>query len=63
MTKKKPFDAAAYAAQAAAAQNLAIAPEHWPGVVENVVLLHRMAQLVMDFPLSDHDEAGPVFTS
>lgn len=55
------FDAELYARQAAAALDLAIAPEHLPGVVENLRIVHRMAQLVMGFPLPDDEEPAPVF--
>lgn len=62
MTDTKPFDAAAYTDAAAATHGLSIAPEHRPGVIENVALLHRMAHAVIEFPLPDDVEAAPVFT-
>ena len=57
----KPFDAETYVDAAAAALNLAIAPEHRPGVVVNFERLAAMAQLVMEFHGVDGIEPAPVF--
>ncbi len=55
------FNAEAYVEQASQAIGLAIAPEHKPGVVENMEALYNVAQLVMSFPLPKTVEAAPVF--
>ncbi len=57
----KPFDAGAYVDAAAALTGMPIAPEHRPGVVVNMERIAAMAKLVMDFPLPDEVEPGPVF--
>ena len=50
-----------YALQTAALLGLPIAPEHLPGVVDNLRRLFEQAALVFEFPLDDDIEAGPVF--
>ncbi|MGB3495248.1 MAG: DUF4089 domain-containing protein [Elainellaceae cyanobacterium] len=55
------FNAEAYVEQASLAIGLAIAPDHKPGVVENMEALYNVAQLVMAFPLPKTVEAAPVF--
>jgi len=57
----KPFDAEAYVDAAAALTGMPIAAEHRPGVVVNMERIAAMAKLVMDFPLPDEVEPGPVF--
>jgi hypothetical protein len=56
------FEAATYAEAASAMVGIAIDPAHRPGVVQNLELLHRMAQQVMSFPLPEETEPAPVFT-
>ena len=56
------FDAEAWAALAAPALGLTIDPAWKPAVVANLARLAEVAGLVMEFPLADEDEAGPVFT-
>ncbi|MBD2744554.1 DUF4089 domain-containing protein [Coleofasciculus sp. FACHB-1120] len=41
--------------------DLPLAPEHHPGVVENLRKIAAIAQLVNEFPLPDEIEAAPVF--
>lgn len=55
------FDAEAYVAQASRLVGMAIAPEHHPGVVENMAILAQVADLVMSFPLPETVEPAPVF--
>ena len=57
----KPFDAKAYVEAASAALQVPVAAEHLPGVIANMERVAMMARLVMDFPLPDEAEAGPVF--
>ena len=57
----KDFDASAYVDQASRLCGLTIAPEHYPGVVENMESLAQVAQLVMSFPLPETIEPAPVF--
>ena len=46
----------------AALVGLPIAPEHRPGVQQNLTLIRGMAKLIEELPLDDqHDEAAPVF--
>lgn len=59
--KPRTFDPERYVDEASAMIGLPIDPAHKPGVVDNIATLHRMARLVMDFPLADDAEAGPVF--
>jgi hypothetical protein len=40
---------------------LTLAPEHRPGVLRYTQLVMGMADRVMDFPLTPHDESGSVF--
>lgn len=55
------FDPAAYVAAASAAIGLSIPDELKADVIEQMVLTHRLAQVVMAQPLGDADEAAPVF--
>jgi len=55
------FDAAAYVDQASKLCGLTIAPDHYPGVVENMEALAQVADLVMEFPLPPDIEAAPAF--
>ena len=57
----RDFDPAAYIEEAAALLDLVIAPEHRPGVVENMARLRTMAELVMSLKLPEETELGPVF--
>ena len=56
-----PFDAATYVHQTAQLHQLSIPPEQMPGVVDNFEQIHRIAQVVLDFPLPDTLEAAPQF--
>ena len=55
------FDASAYVDQASRLCGLTIAPDHYPGVVENMNALAQVADLVMSFPLPETIEPAPVF--
>ncbi len=55
------FDAETHLDALAATVGLPIAPEHRPGVAANLARAAQLARLVMDFPLPDEAEAGPVF--
>ncbi len=57
----RAFDAERFLDDVAPAIALPIAAEHRPGVVANLTTLAVMAQLVMDFPLTDDTEPAPVF--
>ncbi len=54
-------DVAAYVDRAAAIIGLEIAPEHRPGVVQQLAGTLALAALIMDFPLDDTVEPAPVF--
>jgi hypothetical protein len=56
-----PFDAEAYAEQAARLLGLPILPEWRATVVGHLVATAAAAELVLAFPLEDHDEPAPVF--
>jgi hypothetical protein len=56
-----PFDAEAYIEQAAGVVGLTILPEWRATVVGHLVATAAAAELVLTFPLDDHDEAAPVF--
>ncbi len=58
-----PFDAEAYAREAAALLGLALDPGHLPGVTANLRLAYRMARLVEGLPLTPADEPAPVFVA
>ncbi|MEB3213023.1 MAG: DUF4089 domain-containing protein [Leptolyngbyaceae bacterium] len=55
------FDAEAYVEQASRLCDLPIAPDHLPGVVENMSALAQVADLVMSFPLPETIEPAPTF--
>lgn len=59
----KPFDPAAYAAQASAVVGLTLAPHHIPGVTANLALAARMAAQVEGMPIAAQEEAAPVFVA
>jgi hypothetical protein len=61
MTEKKDFDAAAYLEEAAALLGLDIDPAYKPGIIANLRAAAALAPAVLEFPLADEDEAGPVF--
>jgi hypothetical protein len=61
MLNSAEFDPAAYVDQMAIALNLPIAPEHRPGVIDNFSRIAAIAQLVLEFPLSEDTVAAPVF--
>lgn len=50
-----------YVEQAAAILGLEIPPEYYPGVVENFERIRAIAQVVMEFPISEAIETAPVF--
>ena len=52
---------AAYVDAAAPMVGLALTPEQRDGVIRNLAVTFTVAQLVMDFPLPDDVDAGPVF--
>jgi hypothetical protein len=56
-----PEELGAYVDETAKRVGLPIAPEHRPGVIQFTAGLLAMAALVMEFPLPDDVEAGPVF--
>jgi hypothetical protein len=56
------FDPERFVDAAAPAVGLALDPRHRPGVVENIGRVAQIARLVMEFPLPDEVEPGPVFT-
>ena len=56
-----PDELAAYVDETAKRVGLPLSPEHRPGVIQFIAGLLAMAALVMEFPLSDDVEAGPVF--
>jgi hypothetical protein len=57
----RPFDAARYVEEAAAAIGLGIAAQFRPAVVDNFRQLAASAALVMAFPLPDETDPAPVF--
>jgi len=56
-----PEQLGAYVDETARRVGLPIAPEHRPGVIQFTAGLLAMAALVMEFPIPDDVEAGPVF--
>jgi hypothetical protein len=52
---------AAYVDHIAPLMGLALTPEQREGVIRNLAITFGVAQLVMDFPLPDDVDAGPVF--
>jgi hypothetical protein len=52
---------AAYVDAAAPMVGLSLTPEQRDGVIRNLAVTFTVAQLVMDFPLADDVDAGPVF--
>lgn len=56
-----PEELGAYVDETAKRVGLPIAPEHRPGVIQFTGVLLAMAGLVMEFPLPDDLEPGPVF--
>ena len=55
------FDAEAVADAAAAMLGLTITAEQRPGVLMHLANTRRVARAVLDFPLPDETENGPVF--
>jgi hypothetical protein len=60
-TDQPTFDPAAYVDQMSIALELPIAPDYRCGVIDNVVRIATIAQLVLEFPLSDDVVAASVF--
>jgi hypothetical protein len=56
-----PFDAETHVDHMAKVMGLTIEPEWRDSVVANVKATEAIAQAVLSFPLSDHDEPAPVF--
>ena len=57
------FDPEAVVDALAPLLGLTVADAYRPGVVTNLAVTMKLAALIMDFPLSDHDEPAPVFTA
>jgi len=57
-----PAQIAALADAQAAAIGLPLAAAHRPGTIQNLQVIARMAQLVMEFPLPRQTEPAPVFS-
>jgi hypothetical protein len=60
-TNARPFDAARYVDETAAALGLPIAAAHRPAVIESFRQLAAAAALVMAFPLPDDIDPAPTF--
>ncbi len=56
-----PFDPEAYVEQASRLVGLTVAEPFRPGVVANIGLIARMADLVMGLPMPVEQEPAPVF--
>jgi hypothetical protein len=54
-------ETAAYADSAAALIGLPLAPEHRPGVIENLTRIRELTGALREFPLPADIEAAPVF--
>lgn len=54
-------DIESYVERAAALIALPLAPEHKPGVIANLGRTAAISKLVIDFPLPDDIEPGPVW--
>jgi hypothetical protein len=57
----KPFDPEAHLAHMAPLIGLAVEPAWRPAVVANLAATAAAAELVLAFPLADHEEPAPVF--
>ena len=57
----KAFDAEAHLDHMANVMGLTIAPEWRESVIANVKATEAIAQAVLSFHLTDHDEPAPVF--
>lgn len=55
------FDAGTYVDQASQMLAIDLDPAFRTGVVANIALIRRMAELVMGLPLAVEDEPAPVF--
>jgi hypothetical protein len=58
---EKTNEIAEYVKYAAQSIDLPIAPEHLPGVIENMTRIVAVAALVNEFDLPEALEAAPVF--
>jgi hypothetical protein len=56
-----PAEAREYAERAAAAIGLPLSAERIPAVAQHLAILLAAAALVLDFPLSEDEDAAPVF--
>ncbi|NHN89602.1 DUF4089 domain-containing protein [Acetobacter conturbans] len=54
MTAPQPFPTHEDVQGLARQLNLDVAPEHLPGIIENMRILKQYSDLVYAFPLSDH---------
>ena len=61
-TSDAPHPHEAYVRAALAALSIAVDPAWLPGIVANFARTAELAQMVLEFPLADDDEATPVFT-
>lgn len=59
--KEKTLSPEEYVAQMALLLDLPLNPEYQSGVVENFARIMAIAQLVVEFPLSEEIEVAPVF--
>ena len=62
MTDEPSFDPSRVMEAMAPLLGLTIAHEYRAGLVANLEVAARLAELVMSFPLDDHDEPAAVFT-
>ena len=58
---RRPDQVTEFVEQTASAIGLAIRPEHLPGVLENTVRIHTLAQLFLEFPIAEDVEDAGVF--
>jgi hypothetical protein len=59
--KAPAFDAARYAEVMAAALDLPLPEAYRPGVEANLAIAHRLAGVLLEFPLPDEAEPAPIF--
>ena len=63
MSSSDSFDAEAHGRLTAALIGLPIAPDHMPGVVQDLLVAARMAAAVEAMPLGVTEKRGPVFVA
>ncbi|MCW6036122.1 DUF4089 domain-containing protein [Spirulina subsalsa FACHB-351] len=59
--KDSPINLREYVQQVSSLMNLTIAPEYWPGIIQNLEQMAELAPLVTEFPLPEEIESVPVF--